>query len=369
MRCADVTLFTRALAVPAVLLAVLAGATAASSAPAVLSNVSVVTVDPVRNPTGALTAYARLMAVPSVDTGKVPDSRAPRESGSDPCPADRCLDRRVPVPSGVTVSDNRVRVLLPTGYHAPRNAGRRYPVLLLLNGAKSKYDGWSYKSEIVEMSKRWPAILVMPAGGTDDEAGMFTDWHDGSFDWETYHTKVVVPWVDRTFRTIKGARGIAGASMGGIGAFTYAAHNPRMFKAVLSISGAVDTTALATGALAPGVLGPVLSFPGPDLRRVWGDPVADKAVWDAHNPAKLVHRLKGVEVIIAAGTGFSGGSGVYSGTFERNLWNTHRTFLYELTAAGIPYRARVTVGGIHNWQYFNVPLRWAAPKLIAATLR
>jgi S-formylglutathione hydrolase FrmB len=113
----------------------------------------------------------------------------------------------------------------------------------------------------------------------------------------------------------------------------------------------------------------VLSFPGPDLRRVWGDPVRDRATWDFHNPAKLVDRLQGVEVLLTSGTGFSGGSGIYSGTFERNLWNTHRTFLAALTRAGVPYRARVTVGGIHDWRYFNRPLRWAAPRLIAAVLR
>ncbi|WP_148612260.1 alpha/beta hydrolase [Nocardioides rubriscoriae] len=346
-----------------------AGSTAVGAVPAE-GAVSVVTSDPARNPVGALTSYARLMAIPSLDSGAVPDSRAPRESGSDPCPPDRCVDRRVPVPAGVKVSDNRVRILLPTGYSAPRNAGRRYPVIMLLNGARGQYDGWSVKSEIVEMSRRWPAILVMPAGGTGDLAGMFSDWHDGSYDWETFHTKVVVPWVDRTFRTLPGARGIAGASMGGIGAFTYAAHHPGMFKAVLSISGDVDTTSLATGAVAPDLLGPLgVSFPGPDLRRVWGDPVRDRANWDFHNPTKLVDRLRGVEVLVTSGTGFSGGSGIYSGTFERNLWNTHRTFLAALTEAGIPYRARVSVGGVHDWRYFNRPLRWAAPRLIAAVLR
>ncbi|MDO9455563.1 alpha/beta hydrolase family protein [Nocardioides sp.] len=348
------------------LLALCPGQSSSAGAATDEGAVTVVTSDPLRHPAAALASYAQLMALPSADSGKVPVSRAPRETGADPCPRDRCVDLRVPVPAGVKVSDNRVRVLLPAGYTAPRNAKRRYPVVFLLNGAKSRYDGWTVKSEIIEISQRWQAILVMPAGGSGDEAGMFSDWYDGSFDWETFHTKVVVPWVDRTFRTVKGARGIAGASMGAIGAINYAAHNPRMFKAVLSISGAVDTTALATGAVAPDVLGPLLSFPGPDLRRVWGDPVRDRASWNRHNPARQVGRLQGVELLITSGTGFSGGSGVYSGTFERNLWNTHCTFLLQLTAAGIPYRARVTQGGIHNWQYFNKPLRWAAPKLLAA---
>jgi diacylglycerol O-acyltransferase / trehalose O-mycolyltransferase len=326
--------------------------------------------DPQRDLVGALTAYARLMAVPSVDTGEIPDVRAPREGGGKACPPRRCRDIRVPAPRSVKVpATTTTRVLLPRGYDAPRNARTRYPVVFLWNGGKSSYTGWTFKSELTKMSRRWKAILVMPDGGFDQNAGFFSDWHDGSFDWETYHTQVLVPWVDRTFRTIKGARSAVGASMGGIGVFAYAAHHPDMFTGVLSISGAVDTTTMAVSGLDPALNG-LLGTEDIDLRRIWGDPVLDRATWDAHNPTVLAPDLKGTQVLIASGTGFTSvqGDAVYSGNFEQSLWNTHRNFLLALTAAGVPYSARVATGGVHDWPYFNDPLRWGVPRLIERSL-
>ncbi|MCW2812646.1 MAG: hypothetical protein JWN84_101 [Nocardioides sp.] len=332
--------------------------------------VTVVRSDAQRDPLAAWATYARLMAVPSYDTGKVPAVRAPREGGGVACPPSRCVDRRVPVPRGVKVTDNTVRVLLPVGYRAPRNADRRYPVVFLWNGGQSRSDGWSLKTELTEMSRAWPAILVMPEGGFGRQAGFFSDWHDGSFDWETFHTEVVVPWVDRTFRTIKGARAAVGASMGAIGAINYAAHNPTMFKAVLSISGALDTTTMATYGIDP-ALSAALGFADPDLRRIWGDPVRDRANWRRHNPQALVPRLRGVEVLVASGTGYlaPASDGIYNGTFENTLWNTQRSFFQAMTAHGIPYKARVMVGGVHDWPWFNHPLEWGVPQLVRAALR
>lgn len=330
--------------------------------------VTVVRSDPQRDRLAALATYARLMAVPSRDTGRVPDVRAPREGGGEACPPARCTDRRVPVPRGVRVNgENKVRVILPVGYRDPANARKRYPVVFLWNGGQSSYDGWSFKTELTRMSRAWQAILVMPDGGFGRRAGFFSDWHDGSYDWETYHTEVVVPWVDRTFRTIPGARAAVGASMGSIGAINYAAHNPRMFKAVLSISGALDTTSMAIYGVDPAISGP-LGFVEPDLRRIWGDPVRDRANWEYHNPKALAPRLKHTKVFIASGTGYVGlaQQGIYNGTFESTLWNTHRSFLYALTAAGVPYTARIMEGGVHNWPYFNHPLAWGVPQLIRA---
>ncbi len=331
--------------------------------------VLVVHPDPRRDPVAALGAYARLMAVPSIDTGTVPDVRAPREGGGVACPPRRCADYEVPVPRGVKVSSSTTRVLLPRGYDAKRNAKKRYPVVFLWNGGQSTYDGWTFKTELTKMSRRWKAIMVMPDGGFGKEAGFFSDWIDGSFDWETFHTKVVVPWADANFRTKKGARAAVGASMGGIGVVNYAAHNPGMFKGLLSISGALDTTSMATYGLHPEISS-VLGFADPDLRRIWGDPVLDRANWEDHNPKALVPKLKGMRILVASGTGYNGpaADGIYSGTFEQTLWNTHRTFLYELTANRIPYSARVATGGVHNWPYFNAPLKWGMPKLIKAAL-
>ena len=58
---------------------------------------------------------------------------------------------------------------------------------------------------------------------------------------------------------------------------------------------------------------------GPDLRRIWGDPVLDQATWKAHNPVDQVAGLKGVKLFIAAGTGYpqyDPNDAVHSGAVE-----------------------------------------------------
>ena len=89
-----------------------------------------------RDPLGSSATFAELMALPSVDTGARPVSRAPRERGlGDYCPRVRCVDVRVPVPSGVRVTSNRVRVVLPAGYRTMARKRTRYPVIFFWNGA------------------------------------------------------------------------------------------------------------------------------------------------------------------------------------------------------------------------------------------
>ena len=327
--------------------------------------VTIVRTDP-GQPVGAVTDYARLMALPSEDTGARPRSTAPTVTGAHQCPPPRCSDRRVPVPRGVQISSNVVRVLLPTGYGEPRNRTRRYPVVYLWNGLRNDHDAWTNKTELLQASRSWQAIFVMPAGGKNEQAGMFSDWADGSWDWETYHTDVLVPWVDEHYRTLPGARVSAGASMGALGAMNYAARHPGMFRAVLSISALADTNALAADA----VDGPSKGWP--DFRKVWGDPVLDRANWDAHNPTTQVDKLRGVALFIASGTGYAGDPGkdqVVSGDSERNLWEQHRGFLSQLTTKDVPYSARVSIGGAHNWPYFDPMVQWAMPQILRAVTR
>src|SRR5438128_1855963 len=61
--------------------------------------------------------------------------------------------------------------------------------------------------------------------------------------WETYHMRELIPWIDSHYPTVadRSGRAIAGLSMGGFGAMTYAAKHPDLFAAAGSFSGAVDT--------------------------------------------------------------------------------------------------------------------------------
>lgn len=317
-------------------------------------------------PVRAAATYARMMATLAVDTGFTPQVDPPLAGGKKACPPKRCRDYRVKAPSSVKITGNRVRVILPVGYH---RSAKRYPVVFLFNGAVSAYDAWSRKTLLTQMSRSMPAIFVMPDGGYGRQLGMFSDWADGSYDWETFHTQYVIPWVDQKFRTIKGARAAVGASVSALAALGYAARHPGLFRSVLSISGMVDTRALSTQ-IAPQDLADAAGLDQRvDLSRVWGDPVLNADVWSAHNPTDLAPKLKGVKLFIASGTGFAGGDPddpIHTGYQENTIWTTHRTFLAALTANGISYEARVAVGNLHDWPYFDSPLRWGLPRLIAA---
>jgi len=326
--------------------------------------------DPAK-PVQARATLAQLMAVPPLDNGWVPRVPTPFDGHGAACPRKRCLDRRLTVPSSVKVTSSMVRVLLPRGYHQRRNRAVRYPVVYLFNGALSSYDMWSRKTRITALSRNLDAIFVMPEGAFAPVPGMFADWHDGSYQWESFHTKVVVPWVDRSFRTIPGARAAIGASMGSLGAIGYAQRHPGLFKAVMSISGILDTRSLTANIL-PEELAAALGVQPPDMQRVYGNPVLQREVWRRHNPAENAHKLKGVKVLVSSGTGFLTGDAtdpVRNGTTETVLWTTNRTFLAALTRAGVPFEARVARGGVHNWPWFHNPLVWGLPKLIAAARR
>src|SRR5437763_10369046 len=142
-----------------------------------------------------------------------------------------------------------VRVLLPAGYGS---GTRRYPTLYLLHGALSDDTAWTVQGDAEASTANAPVIVVMPEGGN---AGWYTDWFNlgqgGPPEWETFHIDQLIPWVDHTFRTVaaRSGRAIAGLSMGGFGALSYAARHPDLFVTAMSFSGAVDTNVPAIAAV------------------------------------------------------------------------------------------------------------------------
>jgi S-formylglutathione hydrolase FrmB len=161
--------------------------------------------------------------------------------------------------------------------------------------------------------------------------------------------------------------------MGAQGALTYAARHPGLFKSVLSISGLVDTSTLVQNGTVLQQLPDEVKTPanivGPDLSRIWGDPVLDQATWSAHNPVDQVAGLKGVSLFIASGTGYpqyDPDDPIHSGAVEENLWNQHRKFFLGLAQNGIGYEARIAQGQLHDWPFFHSAMVWGLPKAIAA---
>jgi diacylglycerol O-acyltransferase/trehalose O-mycolyltransferase len=102
------------------------------------------------------------------------------------CDPPRCRELVVPVPHGLRVPDSRVRVLLPVGYDGGH---ARYPVLYLLHGAGDTSAAWTDRTDVADFTATIPPIVVMPDGGHDANAGFYSDWIDGSRQWETFHAR------------------------------------------------------------------------------------------------------------------------------------------------------------------------------------
>lgn len=295
---------------------------------------------------------------------------APNSGASSTCPTPRCVDTAVPVPAGLNVTDNHVRILLPVGYDRGHH---RYPVLYLLHGAGDTYTAWTTKTDVTAFSAGFPVIIVMPDAGHNSLAGWYSNWFNGTYQWETYHLGVVRSWVDHHLRTIVGDDAIAGLSMGGFGAMSYAARHPGMFRAAASFSGAVDTQ---YGAPASGVVFDQLrSQYGTPNEQVWGNQLADASTWAAHNPTALASRLAGTQLFIASGTGTPGGSqgeeptnpGGYA--LENGIFQMNLQFVRALDSAGVPHHDDFYLGGMHDWPYWQADLHWALPQMVALLMR
>ena len=147
--------------------------------------------------------------------------------------------RTVELPLEAMATNLPVRVILPRGYAESTN---RYPSVYLLHGAGGSCDFVSGELE-QSLCDRYGVIGIAPDGTK------FGWWWDSPSEperkIETFVTGTVVPWVDRTFRTIpeRTKRAIIGESMGGHGACWIGFRHLGLFGAVGNVYGGVDVRA------------------------------------------------------------------------------------------------------------------------------
>lgn len=267
----------------------------------------------------------------------------------------------VALPAGVRVRSSTVQVVVPAGYETSERA---YPVVFVLHGVGDSHASWtrSDRGDLTALTAACDAIFVMPDGGSGTQAGWYSDWKDGSYQYETFHTSVLPRAVDTAFRT-KGSRhrAIAGLSMGGFGALSYAARHPGMFRAAASYSGFVDTTfgAPVTGAVFHEAGQSSVYSTGTPHRGVWGDQTADRATWDAHNPYALAERLRGTPLYLSSGHGAPGGSRgddpskAHNSVAEAYIGHVNDRLAERLTSLAIPFADGRELGGQHDWPYWR----------------
>lgn len=134
----------------------------------------------------------------------------------------------------------KATVLLPDTYR--KQPTKRYPVLYMLHGHTGNLTSWlDYARFPPRYADDYQTIIVFADGGNS----FYVNW-DGQTDskphrWEDAMTQELVPFIDRTYRTLPNAqhRGIGGLSMGGFGALLLALKHPDLFSVALSSSGCV----------------------------------------------------------------------------------------------------------------------------------
>ncbi len=181
---------------------------------------------------------------------------------------------QIRVTSAAMGSPRQALVLLPPGYDTVPL--RRFPVLYLLHGAGGDHQTWVRNTALARDLASRELIIVCPDG-------MRWGWYVDSpvrqeAAVETHLIRELIPYMDRTFRTIRGREGraIAGFSMGGHGALTLAAKHPGLFVAASSLSGVFDP----------------LRWDGNwYLRGAFGDPVANRAFWITNSALGLAGRF------------------------------------------------------------------------------
>ncbi|HVE99249.1 MAG TPA: alpha/beta hydrolase family protein [Mycobacteriales bacterium] len=286
----------------------------------------------------------------------------------------------VPLPDHIKVRSANVRILLPAGYARSKRA---YPVVYMLHGVGDDETSWTNptRGDLVPLTSACQAIFVMPDGGSGSTAGWSSDWADKSFQYESYHTTALRYAVASTFRTAGlDKQAIAGMSMGGFGALSYAARHPGSYRAAASYSGVVDTMfgAPVTGEFYDASGQNSVYSTGTPSRRVWGSQAEHPEVWRAHNPYDLAERLAGLPMFLSAGRGLPGGTEgdnpakALNYPTEAAVRHLNDRLADRLTALGIAFTDGRYDGGYHDWPYWRAaftaslttlmrPLRAATP--------
>ncbi|MFD9893754.1 alpha/beta hydrolase [Amycolatopsis sp. NPDC059027] len=277
---------------------------------------------------------------------------------------ERLLDLTISSPAlAATVP---VRLLLPASWTpAPK---KTWPVLYLLHGSGDDYTSWTRSTDVEELTGHSEMLVVMPSAGRD---GFYSDWLNhgagGPPRWETFHLTELREILERSYGAGT-VRAIAGLSMGGFGAMSYAGRHPGMFRAAAAYSGLLHTT--YQNARGSSLIQGVLVKDGYDPFALWGDPILNADVWAAHNPYMLADRLVGIPLYVACGNGQPGALDPPGAPpdvlIEPLCYEESAAFADRVRALGGSITTELYGPGTHNWPWWQRDLHHSFPLLAAA---
>lgn len=317
----------------------------------------------------ALAATPPAMPSPTTTAGEgTGASRSPKPRGAEVVAVTRVADRQVDLSVRSTALGGRtvqVRLLTPDGWN-PGDHRRHWPTLWLLHGCCGDYTSWTAMTDVAETDSLRDVLVVMPEAGWN---GWYSDWWNhgrgGDPAWETFHTVELRRLLERDWGAGRD-RVVAGLSMGGQGALLYAARHPGMFKATAAYSGSAHP--LLNDESIDRLMG-FFAGQGDDPLRVWGDPVAQRRVWQAHDPFHLARRLKSTPVYLSCGDGTTGPLDPPGRTsaLEADFNRQNHALAAELKRVGAKHVTTHFYGpGTHAWPYWERELHASLPMLLGA---
>jgi len=200
-------------------------------------------------------------------------------------------------------------------------------VVYLLHGYSDNYAKWVRTvPSIKKLATEHQMILVCPDGG-------FSSWYmdspiDSTYQYETYITKELLPYIDSHFATIPdpSERAITGLSMGGHGALYLAIRNKNLFASAGSMSGGVDLRSSSK------------KF---DIAKRIGAIETHQAEWDNRSVINMVETLKNKELNLIIDCGVSDFFYQFNSGLHRRLLTLNIDHDY------------IERPGAHNWEYWT----------------
>lgn len=248
------------------------------------------------------------------------------------------------------------QVILPADPASAPNGG--WPVVYFLPGSDANRFIWQAEpfNFLYSWSARDGVAVVVPDVGT---AGYYSDWKSGPR-WQTFHLRELPAAVESAFPIDRTRQALAGYSMGGFGALSYAAQRPRRFRAVVALSPVANP--LHNPSV---VLDDLRDAYGSSARyKLWGNPrtTAGKKTWKAHDPYYRAKGLHDTYLYLYAGRGDS---------YERMLRTQTVRLVNQLKKLGlrklhISLHTSLSGKGHHEFGAWSSQLKHAWPGMVTA---
>ncbi|MFF8679741.1 alpha/beta hydrolase [Streptomyces sp. NPDC015237] len=307
---------------------------------------------------------------PTAPAARAAETSAASRPGAEVVAVTQVADRQVDLSVRSTALGGRtvkVRLLTPDGWKpSERNHRQHWPTLWLLHGCCGDYTSWTAMTDVAQTDSLRDVLVVMPEAGWN---GWYSDWWNhgkgGDPAWETFHTVELRRLLESDWGA-GGNRVVAGLSMGGQGALSYAARHPGMFRATAAYSASAHP--LLNDESTDRIMG-FFAGQGDDPLRVWGDPVAQRRIWQSHDPFHLARHLKSIPVYLSCGDGTTGPLDPPGSTsaLEADFNRQNHALAAELKRVGARHVTTNFYGpGTHGWAYWERELHASLPMLLKA---